>query len=50
MTSIYTIIIIKELKEASHIDRILISLIVEIEWNKKNMENQEGRRKKITIL
>lgn len=50
MTSIYTIIIIKELKGASHIDRILISLIVEIEWNKKNMENQEGRRKKITIL
>lgn len=50
MTSIYTIIIIKELKEASHIDRIFISLIVGIEWNKKNMENQEGRRKKITIL
>lgn len=48
MTSIYTIIIIKELKE--HIDRIFISLIVGIEWNKKNMENQEGRRKKITIL
>lgn len=50
MTSIYTIIIIKELKGASHIDRIFISLIVGIEWNKKNMENQEGRRKKITIL
>lgn len=50
MTSIYTIIIIKELKGATHIDRIFISLIVGIEWNKKNMENQEGRRKKITIL
>lgn len=35
--------------ESKHIDRILISLVVGIKWNKKNMENQakKEREKKL---